>query len=195
MEEPQSRLIYLIKHALPQIDPGQPASRWRLSEEGRRRSQVLAERLSGASITALAASLEPKAGETARILSSHLGQLVESMPGLEEHHRETTGWLDTAAFQAGAERLFADPDALVFGEETANQALARFAHAVDDFISRRREGNLAIVTHGTVISLFAASRAGQDGWELWQRLGLLSYVALSLPRFGLHQVVYGVEPL
>lgn len=39
------RRLILVKHSLPQIVPGKPAPRWHLSDEGRRRGTLLADRL------------------------------------------------------------------------------------------------------------------------------------------------------
>jgi broad specificity phosphatase PhoE len=41
--------------------------------------------------------------------------------------------------------------------------------------------NLAIVAHGTVISLFVSRLTNADPFLLWKRLGLPSFVVLSLP--------------
>ncbi len=79
------------------------------------------------------ASDEPKAQQTAQPLADRLGITVEIMPGLHEHERRTVDYLDDEAFQATMARFFAEPDTLVFGEETANQALARFTAAVEGY--------------------------------------------------------------
>jgi broad specificity phosphatase PhoE len=52
-------------------------------------------------------------------------------------------------------------------------------------LAERPEQTLAIASHGTVISLFVADRAGVDGHALWQRLGQPDAVVLELPTFAL----------
>jgi broad specificity phosphatase PhoE len=42
-------------------------------------------------------------------------------------------------------------------------------------------GNIAIVAHGTVISLLVAAANGLDGFELWRRLGLPSALLVEWP--------------
>ena len=77
--------------------------------------------------TAIIASDELKAQQTAQPLADRLGLAVEVIADLHEHERRTVDYLDDATFQATMARFFAEPDALVFGEETASQALARFS--------------------------------------------------------------------
>ena len=49
--------------------------------------------------------------------------------------------------------------------------------------------NLAVVTHGTVLSLYVTRMAGLEPVAFWKSLGLPSFVALSLPGFELLRVV------
>jgi broad specificity phosphatase PhoE len=41
---------------------------------------------------------------------------------------------------------------------------------------------VAIVSHGTVISLFAQRRAQQEPFALWRRMGLPSFIVLDMPQ-------------
>ena len=84
--------------------------------------------------------------------------------------------------------LFAHPDATVFGNESASAALARFAKAVDQIVSEET-GDVVVVSHGTVMSLFVASRAHVDASELWATLGLPSYISLELPSHRIVEIV------
>jgi hypothetical protein len=61
----------------------------------------------------------------------------------------------------------------VYGEESASAALARFSAALD----RLDEGTV-VVSHGTVISLYAAARSGRDAFELWSSLELPDLVVV-----------------
>ncbi len=172
--------------------PGVPASRWRLSETGRQRCLLLAKRLASYRPQALVASAEPKAVETAQLVAAQLGIAVEVGAGLHEHDRQDVGWLPAAAFEAAVVALFAHPDVLVMGSETATQARARFARAVEAVLQRHTAGNVVIVAHGTVIALFVAAVAGIEPFPLWQRLGLPSFVVLALPGLELRAVADSV---
>ena len=56
---------------------------------------------------------------------------------------------------------------------------AQFSDDTD--LARYPRDNLAIVAHGTVIALFVAACAGIAPHSFWRRLGLPSFVVLSLP--------------
>ena len=66
------RSLILVKHSLPEILPTVSASRWLLSDEGRRRCEPLAERLRVFHPTAIVTSVEPKAAETGAIVARKL---------------------------------------------------------------------------------------------------------------------------
>lgn len=82
-----------------------------------------------------------------------------------------------------------DPERLVLGTETAGQAYGRFAGAINALVEEREDGNLAVVTHGTVMTLFLGHVAGVEPLSFWKRLGLPAFVALGLPQFQLLEVV------
>lgn len=100
---------------------------------------------------------------------------------LEEHHRAMVGYLGQEDFQQTVKAFFAMPNQLVFGEETADAAYARFAASVDAQIAAAPDETQIVVAHGTVISLFVGQRAGVAAFPLWRRLGLPSFVVLDLP--------------
>jgi broad specificity phosphatase PhoE len=159
--------LLLVRHSLPELDPSVPAEEWRLSAEGRRRCSALAERLAGYEPSVLIASTEPKARETAELVAPVLGLGVELSDGLRETARRTVGWLDREELDGGIKGLFERPDEVVFGEESGAAALARFQAAVE-----RLPDDAVVVTHGTVLSLYAAARTGRDAYELWRALEL-----------------------
>jgi broad specificity phosphatase PhoE len=111
---------------------------------------------------------------------------------LHEHERSGVGWIDREHFEAQVAEFFRRPGALVFGGETADQAHARFAAAIAALTVHYPARSLAVVAHGTVISLFVARSTGVEPFPLWSRLGLPSFVVLSSPEMGLVSVVEGV---
>jgi broad specificity phosphatase PhoE len=56
------RRLILIRHSVPDIVQGVPASQWHLSAEGRRRCEVLAGLLAPYEPAMIVTSLEPKGG-------------------------------------------------------------------------------------------------------------------------------------
>jgi broad specificity phosphatase PhoE len=169
-----------FRHSLPVIDPAIPAREWRLSEEGQLRCRLLAGRLANFNPQRIVSSLEPKALETAQIVAETLGMPYESAVGLHEHVRSRTGHTSQEAFEASVKAFFEQPDQLVYGDETADQAHTRFTQAVEA-IQDRYPGQtpLVIVTHGTVISLFVARACGVDPFSLWKSLKLPCMVVCS----------------
>ncbi|MCX6020722.1 MAG: phosphoglycerate mutase family protein, partial [Chloroflexi bacterium] len=115
------------------------------------------------------------------LVGERLAVPVDVLDGLHEHDRTNVGFLSDAEFDAAVAAFFDRPDELVLGRETANEALARFSRAVQGALARWPAGNLVIVAHGTVISLYVAAVAGLDARALWKRLGLPSFVVLALP--------------
>jgi broad specificity phosphatase PhoE len=190
---PVSYLI-LVKHSAPAIVPGVPASDWRLSGLGQQLCGALADRLLAYRPTVVVTSREPKAAETGHFVGALLGAQVRAADGLHEHERRTAAFIgDPAAFEATVARFFAAPDTLVFGEETARQAQARFVAAVAGVLATYPQETVVIVAHGTVISLWLAQVAGLEPFPLWQRLGLPSFVVLNRPALDLVTIVDSVR--
>lgn len=187
------RLI-LVKHSLPVIDPDTPGSAWRLGPEGRRRCVLLAKLLARLDPTVVVASTEPKAAETAALLAADLDLDVSYDHRLREHDREAAGWLDQADFDAAIARLFAEPESTILGRESAVEAERRFAAGVDAALDGGIDRSPVVVAHGTVISLFVSARTGLDPLPLWRRLGLPSFVALTVPGFRLEREVATIVP-
>ena len=186
------RRLVLVRHSLPEIEPDKPASAWRLGEAGRRRAEMLASRLGEFNPSVIWSSVEPKAVETAEIVAEAFGVPVEVADGLEEHHRRSVPFFATREeFEGRVEKLFQRPDQLVLGEETADQARARMVAAIAGVIDAGQTDSI-VVTHGTVMTLYAASAAGVQPMSFWRRLGLPSYVVLSLPSMNMLACVESV---
>ena len=185
--------LILIKHALPQIDPTVPANQWRLSEEGHRRAQVLAQNLAKYSLDLIFSSVEPKAVETAQVVGDALDKQVEVVEGLHEHARCNVKFLDKEKFEESVAQFFAQPDVLTFGSETADQAYHRFSRAVVGITAKYPNNNLALITHGTVLTLFVSRLAAVAPFLFWRDLELPSWVILSHPDLELVKVFKSIN--
>jgi len=171
--------LILVKHAQPDIDPHVSAHSWQLSGAGRARCIPLAEALSAYQPDRIVASPEPKAEQTGRLVAEKLRIPFETRTGLQEHSRHTESFGTSEAFREAVSELFQQPQALVYGEETGEQAYERFTGAIHSLLEDYPGKNLAVVAHGTVISLFVSRTCTVEGYALWERLGLPSYVVLS----------------
>jgi broad specificity phosphatase PhoE len=179
------RRLILVRPAAPEKHPAVPAREWALSPSGQTDAERLATLLAPYAPTAIISSDELKAQQTAQPLAQRLGLPVDALAGLHEHERRTVGYLGDEAFQATMTRFFAEPDALVFGEETARQALARFEKAVDEALKRYSSGDIAIFTHGTVLSLFVAAHSSSNPMTFWWYLNLPAWVVFAIPDIAL----------
>ena len=175
-----TKYLILVRHSVPEMEQDRPANTWRLSSEGQVRARRLAEQLQSFAPEVILTSQESKAQETAAILASQLQLDIQTAPDLHEHDLSNIQFLYHDMFQDSVREFFQKPDTLVFGGETANQAYTRFYRAVHAILGQHRDKTVVIVSHGTVISLFVSRLTGSSDLEIWDRLGLPSFVAIDL---------------
>ncbi|MDH5508621.1 MAG: phosphoglycerate mutase family protein [Anaerolineae bacterium] len=187
--------LILIRHSISEPDTSVPAAQWRLSHRGRQLCQPLAQQLAPHTPTLLVSSMEPKAIETARLTAAHLKLPSLIAAGLHEHDRSNVGFFPSKdQFDAAVQQMFAQPSQCVFGLESADQARLRFTAALEALLADHPEEALAVVTHGTVLSLFAAHANLTDPLPLWQSLSMPAFVVLQLPGFALLGTIPAVAP-
>lgn len=169
--------LVLIKHSAVVVDAEVPPGQWRLSDEGKRLCRPLASALRMHDLGVLVSSEESKAIETAELVSKRLRIESRTASGLEEHRRPFIA--DPVEFERLMEHFFAEPTERVLGEESADEALERFSNAVDAVLASEPERAVGIVSHGTVISLYAAPMFGVGAGALWQRMQMPSFVVID----------------
>ena len=184
--------LILVKHSLPEIVSMIPAREWRLSQSGQVRCKLLTERLALYLPDVVISSVEPKAVETAQIVALQLKKPFRTFEGLHEHDRTDVDFLDKEQFEAKVSDFFVHPDRLVFGKETANQAVERFSKALASVEVEHPNKNIVVVAHRTVITLFVERFNDVEAFSFWKKLGLPSFVLLSLPHHKLVKTVEGV---
>jgi len=124
-------------------------------------------------------SVEPKAAETGAIVTTILGLPVTTAHGLHEHDQGDIPFMGTDAWRAAVEAFFARPEEVVLGRESAQDAASRFEARVTAVQNNCPTDRTVIVAHGRVISLFVARFNAIDGFDLWRRLGLPSFVVVD----------------
>ena len=93
--------------------------------------------------------------------------------------RRTVGWLSRAEIDAGVRRLLENPSEVVYGEESADAAYSRFAAAVGRLLENA-SSDIAVVTHGTVLSVYASRVAPiADVFAFWKSLKLPDAILLE----------------
>ena len=173
--------LTLIRHANPEIIPSQPSRTWQLSKTGIEHSRLLAGKLTRYTPTVIITSDEPKAIQTGEIIAETFQIECLQFPGLHEQERAGEPFTTQDDFLSKIRMLFEHQDELIFGSESGVQARERFSRAVGEVTKRFPGQNVAIVTHGTVLSLWIESVTDRSAYEFWQSLGLPSAVTLTYP--------------
>jgi broad specificity phosphatase PhoE len=182
--------LVFVRHSQTQPNPDIPSRLWGLTAEGRRRCVALARQLIPYNLDVIVTSEEAKAMETGELVAQELGVPWWVMANLHEHQRETVPYFGShEEFLGAVSRLFSRPNELVFGDETAHQAGERFVGAVKSVLAIYPQENIAIVTHGTVLSLFVGQLAEVDVFSFWRSLGMPAFVAFRYPAMELLALV------
>jgi broad specificity phosphatase PhoE len=175
------RTLYLIKHGAPAIQASVAAHEWLLSDEGRGQATALAGRLASAPPAIVITSEEPKAWNTGVVVAQALGVPLRRMLGLHEHLRYSLAFIDAYAdFEREFARFFARPSERLLGDESADEAHTRFANGVRAAM-HSSEGDVALIAHGTVISLLVARANKLDAFQLWTGLNHGGFFAVEWP--------------
>ena len=175
------RTLILVRHSESKVQANLPPQEWRLTSRGRRLCLPLASKVATHSPNLILTSKEVKAQTTGKILAELLALNCQTAPGLHEHLREKGEILDLDAWFIRISDFFQNPNRLVFGLETANQAKERFITAIHAVMEQHQGGNVTVVTHGTVMSLYYQELTGKDPYEFWRQLGLPGFYTVSWP--------------
>lgn len=176
------RHLLLIRHARTRVQPGIAPATWPLDNRELAAIHELRARLTAYSIAALVTSKEPKAIATGRVLGDELALEPSRTLGLHEHERGADDYVaNQAAFELRLGRFFLHHDERVFGRESAREAQQRFAGAVGTVLRKHTKGDVAIVAHGTVITLFVALHNDIDPLAFWRSFGMPACAVLALP--------------
>lgn len=154
---------YYLTHPQVLIDPSVPTPRWPLSARGRDRVASILGKPWLNSLRRIVSSDERKATDTASIIAAAIGLEFEIAANMGENDRSSTGFLEPTAFEAAADRFFADPETSWNGWERAVDAQARIVEAVDAVLAAHRSAEPILFTgHGAVGSLLKAHLAGRS---------------------------------
>lgn len=152
---------WYLTHPQVAIDPAVPVPQWGLSDVGRRRAADIAAAAWTAGVARIVASAERKAIETAAIVGEAIGVPVESDAAFNENDRAATGYLPPPAFEAMADRFFAEPETSADGWERAIDAQARIVAAVGRVLAGHAGSDVLFVGHGAVGTLLMCRLAGE----------------------------------
>ena len=116
---------------------------------------------------------------------------VSECPSLAEHSRQSNApYGSITDFNERMKRLFAVPNELIFGDETANQAKQRFQRGIENILEKTSSAeNVVVFSHGTVMALFVAQFNPIQSYAFWKSLKMPSVIALDLPDFRISKVI------
>lgn len=173
------RLVYLIRHASPAVQPTVPAEEWRLSERGIEEARALAEIARGWGLRAIYSSPEAKAMSTALVLGDAAGLPVHAVEGFHELRLGGTFIGNADEFSETIRAVLERPEQPVRGSETAAAAAARFAAGMQSVEAGQFPA--AVVTHGRVMTSYLAREAGlDDPFALWRSVPMPGWISLDL---------------
>lgn len=180
---PMSPKLILVRHAAVQVNPEVNSHQWELSPDGRSATHQLAPHLQKFDPSHIFTSQEPKAIATGAALADVLALPTQAIPGLQEHDRRGVPYFENKAdFETAVSQLFAHPNELLFGNETAVQARERFDTAVNQLYQQFPQETLILTTHGTVLTLFIGMHnTAIQPFQFWQRLTMPFAAILSWP--------------
>lgn len=171
------RLIYLIKHASPQVQPDVPAEAWELSPTGIAESRRLGADARQWGLRAVYSSSEPKARSTGLLIADEQHLPLHVVEGFEELRIDWIGNAD--AYSERIREILNQPAISQRGAERASDAAERFASAMQ--IVAEAELPAAVIAHGRVLTAYLAHLLDlDDPYAFWRAMPMASWVALDL---------------
>jgi probable phosphoglycerate mutase len=142
-----------------------------LNERGHVQAAALGERLAGAAVTAVHASVATRAQQTAAPVAAAHGLDVQVVEGVHEvfcgDYEGRSGRAALEAFMVVYEAWWAgDLDARLPGGESARDVRERFLPALDRLLDGA-SGDIVLVSHGAAIRLAAAALLGDTAETLY----------------------------
>jgi len=165
------RRLVLVRHAAVELRHDSPAAEWDLNEAGRRAAELLAREPVFRGVEAVASSPEGKALDTAGPIAAALGVPVVVDEGLGEVLRAGQRVVGRDAYVELVRSYFAGEQ--VPGWEPVGTAADRFTASVERVLGEIA-GDVCLVTHGLVASLYLARLRGLPAPDLaeWEAMPL-----------------------
>ncbi len=170
-------LVYLIKHASPQVQPEVPAEEWLLSADGVAEAKRLGVEAQGWDLRAVYCSSEPKARSTGLLIADELRLPLRVAEGFEEIR---IGWIGNAdAYGERIREVLEQPAVAQRGTERASDAAERFASAMQ--IVAQAELPAAVVAHGRVLTAYLTNLLQlEDPYAFWRAMPMGGWARLDL---------------
>jgi len=176
------RLLYLIRHATPVVQPDTPARDWPLGERGVEEANALAVTARSWDLSALYSSSEPKARTTALIIGDAVGLDVNVVDAFDE--LRIPQWIGNAdEFNDAVRAILVEASAAPRGAETAGAAADRFAGGIG--LISQGPFPAALVSHGRILTAWLMRAVGiEDPFEVWRTMPMPGYACIDLDALG-----------
>ena len=161
-----SATFYVVRHAHA---VWQPDEQQRLSAQGRRDAERVANLLHTFPVAAVYASPYPRAAETVEPLARRLGHPVRIEDGLHER-RLSAGCVPD--FERAVRRAWEHPDDALPGGEPNRVARERVLAVVERLRARHPNEHLALGTHGSLMALLLHHFDPRFGFADWERMSM-----------------------
>ncbi len=153
--------LVFIRHAKTKVDKQIPIEDWILTTEGFEQSQEVASIGDFQDADILISSKEEKSYLTLKPLADKLGKKIVKVSELGEIKRPNSEKLTLEEYEEMKVKIFQDLNYSNYGWETANSALSRFKQAIEKIDNKHANKKIIICAHGTVMTLYFASLAGE----------------------------------
>jgi len=182
--------LIVVRHSVSEQEPGKSSHEWGLTDEGHARLTLLAEQVEKYKLTHIYAGPEPKMELTGQGLATALGIPCTTDNHLHETRRDTAPYFENVEqFREAIKAAIDEPHALLYGEETFEDAYDRFDKRVNDLATLHEGKSFGVVTGGTVIALFVNRKAGLDTYKVWRSLTMPCYAVFTLPDLAFVELV------
>ncbi len=165
---PGGARLYLVRHAEPTVRSDVPAAQWHLSPAGRAAAEALAGEPFWASVARVYTSPEPKAVATAQRIAARHGPALRIERDLRE--MEGRAWVEDG--YADLVRRYLEGETVEAWEERS-AALERVRACIGRIAAAQGEQDVALVSHGLVLTLYVADLLGlgpDAAYQLWARI-------------------------
>lgn len=176
--------LYLIRHPLTAQDAAQPASSWDVSDAGHEQILALVAAPFWRQVKAVYTSPQRKTTLVGDAVQAAHRIPYSVVADLAEARRDV--WLGPDAFQAAQRAFLAQPAVPPVPEwESAADARARFVAAMDQIGDAHDPAeSLAVVTHGTVLTLYVAHLLGEPldvarWYAYWRGIGFATVLPVA----------------
>jgi broad specificity phosphatase PhoE len=169
-------MLVLVRHAMVTFHREVPSAQWHLSPDGRAAAEALAARDTWAPLVRVYSSHEPKAIATAQRCCAANALPLTIEPALHEVERP---WSE-GDYKSEAESYLRGQAR--DGWEPRGAATERMRGAVEGVLSAHTGGDVAVVSHGLVLSLYLASLLDLDPEAtaaLWRGIGFPDYAVVD----------------